>query len=98
MNASLPKLKNDRRSQSLGVVMSKAEKIELEEQRLREPDSYEGRCSPSWSITVMLREYKGRTSVHDGQMTCPPVPASVPLRMPSCFKDLCVLCFRLNKK
>jgi hypothetical protein len=28
----------------------------------------------------------------------PPVPASVPLCVPSCFKDLSSLCFRLNKK
>jgi hypothetical protein len=27
---------------------------------------------------------------------CPPVPASLPLRVPSCFKDLCILYFRLK--
>jgi hypothetical protein len=26
-----------------------------------------------------------------------PVLASVPFRVPSCFEDLCILCFRLNK-
>jgi hypothetical protein len=28
---------------------------------------------------------------------CPTVPASVPLRVPSCFKDINILCFRLKK-
>jgi hypothetical protein len=27
---------------------------------------------------------------------CPSVPASVPLRVPSCFKDVYILCFRLK--
>jgi hypothetical protein len=41
MNTSPPKLKCDRRGQSLAVVLTKTEKIELKEQRLREPDAYE---------------------------------------------------------
>jgi hypothetical protein len=29
--------------------------------------------------------------------TCPPVPGNASLRAPSCFKYLCIMCFRFNK-
>jgi hypothetical protein len=39
----------------------------------------------------------GRVDSPNVHPFCPPVLASVPFRVPSCFEDLCILCFRLNK-
>jgi hypothetical protein len=47
------------------------------------------------TIAMDIIDRSGRLPEHAPLL--PPVLASAPFRVPSCFEDLCILCFRLKK-